>query len=487
MNRSTTVFLVLLAAALLGFLFFVKPKIESTRSRIQSNTYLLDFRSSDIQRLKIIQGSDVITLHRLDEGWEIETPIQDTASAQIVEKLLFDLLNLRVWDRIPERSWRAENLTLKDFGLETPKQRISLSGDTDADILLGTDAAGENRIFARLSNSHEVCVIDATLRQFAEQKVDAFRDTRLLAISPSQIQSFALRRADGEFEVVRSGNRWKLTRPIDALASSQAITALLEKILGAEVLSFPDQKDTPPSVSGLSDPRFVLRLTANQSEEEITLQIGLPAREIENAIYASVSNRPGVLVLPASIVDTLRIPLDDLRERRLFDINPDIVDLVEIITPEKTISWKRKGDDWIPTDAPPDAPVLPKGDMDAFLLKIGEAEVEKFCPPETLPSDVGLESPVAILRLSSILSENTPEDQAGIKQLIELRFGNKSEDEIYLQSTQNEDIALVNTSILEKIISGPQPITTWEEEPILEKKLDVFNTEQPSSISSEQK
>lgn len=462
MNRGLTVFLLLVAAGLLVFIFVIAPNQTTTRDREVSQGYLLDFRMPDIRGIEIYNGNERIEIERKHGTWRMIRPVKDFAAEAEVGKLLSSAQALQAVDRITPRQMEERELTLQSFGLENPKQRIDFKGDGFEEIQFGKAAAGEGLVYARQLKSDDVYVVRKTFQELAFRAPDAFRQRRLTTLVPSRITAFTLSRDGGEISVIQQAGRWQIERPLEAEASPAAVAEFLAPVLAAPIQSFIDQAGESEAVFGLTSPRVSLDFTPAAGGDPQRLRIGADAPE-EGQLYASLTGREGVFTLPKEVLEPLQITIDGLRSRRLFSVNPDVVDLVSIRLGEQRLELERAGDDWRVVGSGTAAEVIPQRVLDALIEGLGSAEVERYeaVLPEDFPA-YGLETPEAEFRIASRLSENTPEATQGEQPLVRVRFGQSRDGVVFARVDDRPELAVLPVTVLQKLTVDPGALRARE-------------------------
>jgi len=462
MNRGLTIFLVLVAAGLAFFILVVAPHQTSTRDREVSGGYLLEFSLPEIRSIEIYNGNELIEIRREGAVWRIVRPVRDFAGDREISKLLQRAQNLRALDRITPGQMRERGLTMQDFGLEKPKQRIDFKGDGFEEIQFGKAAAGEGLVYVRQLGSDDVLVVTAEFQETAFRDVDAFRLRRLTRMVPGQLDVVRIRRDGGQIDLEREGLEWRIVRPLDALADGQAVAEFLTPLLSAPIEDFVAESREAGGAFGLVEPRATLELTRTRETETVTMVFGGDAPE-GDLVYVTMSDREGVFAIPGKLLDDLRTTVDALRARDLYRVNPDIVDRILIEREGEELALERRGDDWVPAGSGPDVEVIPKRLLDRFIESIGQTEVERYeAMLAAEAGEFGLEDPVARLELSAWLSENTPEAARGEEKIVEVAFGVVRDGLVAARVNGRSEIAFVPQTILDQLLTDPEAFRAME-------------------------
>ncbi len=434
------------------------PNTEEAKRRAGN---LLNFERDNLEGVEIQNGEETITLRRADGKWRVEAPIQDQADAQAVTKMLADLENWEKDETIPSSEMEANKSRLAEYDLVKPKLRLKLLGkEMPPEILLGKEAALENRMYVRFANSPETFLVRQTVKKDIEIKPEEFRDRKLTEIASAQVTRVVLKTPAGEMELQKHGDDWEIVKPLRARADNQKIRDLLAQVTSARIEQFvaDDRGDLRPY--GLAEPRGSITLFTADDGQGRTLQIGTAPEQEKEQVYVRFSARSFVYTLPKKIEGILAFMPADLRDRHLVRFATDVLDRVTIEAPgrAKTV-LARKDQNW--TIANLDNRPANSAEVARLLETLKNEPVKKFV--EDVASDLpkyGLDQPQLRLTFSSFASENTAESKAGEEPFATVAFGRTEGEEVFARVGEEPFIVTVRRRLLDDIFVDP---VQWQE------------------------
>lgn len=443
MSRFWTIFLVLLALGAAAFLFLVEPGWESTREHLATRDVVLTVDPLSIRAIRVISGDDGFELERKDDGWHVGPKPKDLASPDAVARLLAATSALRVYDAV-----RADEVQsgrrLDDFGLEKPRSRIEVEADRKTTIFFGKDAAGDNRIYVRRDGSDDVYVVDDALQRLAFRNADDFRDRRLSAIAPDRVDRFSIKRDDGEIALERGSRGWNLVKPLRARADSAAVDRLLGEMLGLPILKFVADESNDLGAFG-ARPRAEIVFQLDDEERPVALRLA-GAPESGGNVLAQFTARDSVYELPAKAWQALQVTPDQLRDRRLLDLNLDTVDAIRLRRGDRERVLTRDGEGWRDERGVE----IAASQMEKFSQALLGAKVERYLPlTDAARREAGIGAPEGSITFEALLSENTPETTAGRRVVARVEIGRREGDNVFVRVNDEPEIAVIPAAVLD--------------------------------------
>jgi hypothetical protein len=454
MNTRTTLLLALVAGGSFAYLWFVDRHQESTRDAAESSSKVVTLERDQVSHLTIRNANSLIELEKKDGIWRMEQPLQDRADPSAIDRLLGHLDGLRHDAKI-ELPKGKEQDSLKEFGLvdsETSLKWKTTAGK-ETELLLGKDSAVAGKLYIRRKGQNAAFVVRNDLRNRLTAGPDEFRDHRLSALQVSSVQKFTIRNGESEVELERHASDWDIVKPLRARADTARTNDFLATLLGAQISQFFPEAPSPEQ--GLTDPRATVTAVVEGQKEPVVLQIGATPSGEENKdrSFAKISGRSAVTVVTNTVLDPLlKARPNDLRDRKLIRVEPDIVDRITIETQDgEPLLLIRKGEGWTCTENGREAPA--KDGLAAKLLsEIIAAESMKFVAD--LSADLnkyGLAKPSVRVRLSSFATENTAESKSGENPLVTLLFGETDGEACYAKLEEEPFIVTASKTFLDSI------------------------------------
>jgi Domain of unknown function (DUF4340) len=473
MNWKTTVVLAAIALGAFVYLRFFELKQPGTEEARRQAQNVVNFDRDKIDAIVILNGDEKIELRRRDNRWRLETPIKDQADGSLIDNLLSDLGNWQKEGTISAKEIDADKSKLTEYGLNKPKLRLKLIGqDKPPAILFGKDAALEGKMYVRFENSKETYLAGQSIKKEIDKKPEEFRDRKLTDLVAAQVSRVVLKTPAGEIELQKRGDQWEILKPLRAPGDDQKIGDLIAQVTASRIQQFVADDHGDLQAYGLAEPRGAITLFTQENKEGQLLQIGGVPEKEKDQIYVRFAPRGFVYTLPKKVEEILNTKPDDLRDRHLVRIDPNILDRITIDAPgkDKTV-LARKDENWTiasRNNAPANA-----GEVRRLIDTLQNERVTRFV--EDVASDLpkyGLDKPQLQLTFSSFASENTAETKAGEEPFATVTFGKVDGDNVYARLADEPFVVTVRHSLLDQIPIDP---LQWQELSIFKFKPEQIH------------
>ncbi|MEI6351364.1 MAG: DUF4340 domain-containing protein [Verrucomicrobiota bacterium] len=468
MNTKTTLLLLAAAGGIFGFIQLYEMKQPTTRETVGREQYMLLFDRNNISGISITSSQDKIELRKHGTGWELEAPLKDRADQGAVEQILTACETLRQDAGLVGKI--ADKKKLKDFGVAKSNLRIKLLGqDAPPELWFGKETAVEGKSYARLDGSNKVAVVSSDLKTLLTRKADELRDRHLADFEPARVTNLSLKTVDGEIALTKSHGHWGFTKPLKARADDATVDRLLTDLLGTGIVAFVQGQGANFSSYGLSEPRATLTFHTLIHDKPIMLEFGAGDEKTGN-IYARISDRTAVYLLPKSLEPLLTLKPNQLRDRRLLRVDFDLVDRITVAPENKPrVVLQRKQEDWMLVDPSADSrQAANAAKIQVLVQTLQTRQISAFVAD--VASDLpkyGLDKPKLRLTFSSYASENTAESNAGEHPLLTASFGNTDGDKVYARIEDEPFVVAVDKSLVESISRDP---VEWRALPVFQYK-----------------
>jgi hypothetical protein len=472
MKTKTTLLLLALVVALGIFIKYESKKPNTAEAQRQSRN-VVNFDREKLNGIMILNGDDKIELRRQDRKWRIEAPFKDQADSSAIESFLAALENWQKDTTIPAEEIAKDRSRLDEFGLSKAKLRLKLIGnDMPPEIVFGSDAAFEGKIYVRLEGADDVFLTGQSVRNDISKKPEEFRDKKLTELNTTQITRVLLKTAAGEMELEKKADHWEIVKPLRARGNDQKIGDLLAQVTTALIQQFvaEDRGDLHPY--GLTEPRGSITLFGPDDKPGTPgqmLQIGGVPEQAKDQVYVRFAPRNAVYTVPKKIEEILAAKPADLRDRHLVRLDTNILDRITIEAAGKTKTvLARKAEGWIIANR--DNQPANASEVSRLLELLKNEQVTQFV--EDVASDLpkyGLDKPQLQVTLSSFASENTAETTAGEHPIASIAFGKIEGNDVYARLGDEPFIVAVRRALLDEIFSDP---LQWQELAIFKFKPD---------------
>ena len=472
MKLKNTLLLLVAALAILGFIQFYEKGLPTSPQSAERSGRVVQFERDKISAITIKNTETTIELRKTKDGaWMMEKPVKDRADSMAVSQLFTTAEALKS-EALASDAKGASKEQLKEFGVANPETRLTFGGgDKPVELLFGKDAAVEGKLYIRLNDSNVVHVISTDLKTQVTKKTDEFRDHKLTDIATTQVHKIVIKTAAGEMESARKDGHWSLSKPLKARGDDQKIADLISQVANAQVSSFATDASNLTAF-GLQEPRGTVTLFTEGNEQPTVLQIGAATETDKEKIYAKLSTRDAVCVVPKSVETLLDTKPNDLRDKNLVRVEADIVDRITIEGADgNKIVLARSGESWVRKAGDKDQPINAAAAA-RLLSEVRGQQVAGFITDVAtdLPK-YGLDQPAVKMTLSSYASENTAETKAGEKPILSVFFGKTDGDIVYAKLDDEPFVVSVPKTILDFAMTDP---LSWQDLAIYKNKADEF-------------
>lgn len=173
---------------------------------------------------------------------------------------------------------------------------------------------------------------------------------RILDVDVTEVAGIILRYPnEPEIELVRDGERWRLSRPIEFAADGEAVDRLLQQIADTKSERRIKMADAEPlSTYGLEGDGQHARvsITMKNGAKLPDLVIG-QTTPVGYSAFARVDNRAEIVVVPLLLHTGIKKSVLDLRDKQMFDVDPQHVTAMEVGVGERIVRMERRGDEWM--------------------------------------------------------------------------------------------------------------------------------------------
>jgi len=434
MSRLATILLILLATGLGVYVGTTQRWRTSPERIIQPGTALFQFDPDTIRHISIKNGDDSFLIKRGPEGWILESPNPDIANPEAVAAIFQTALTTPVIDRIdPSEIYDDQNLAT--YGVLKSTLQLDFKGDRPLPLLFGKTSPDGNRTYVSFENSKAIYLIPINLSKLAALPYDNFREPRLAAIDPERVRRIEIRQGATSLELENNGRGWRIIKPLDAAADNEAVAELLKKWSALRLASFDQSSKKTESSPAPFDQVSEIRIFSEDMTEPTIVSIGKTLADGFVPVRLQPRNIGGTA--PPALAEASAIDLDQLRDRSLARLNPDLVDLIRWHDGGTKTEIRRHEGRW-------------SSAVEKFFQILAATKSSRYAPatPAELAA-ASLTPPPSRLEFLSVLSENTPEALAGEHPVLSLAIGAPQADgtiPVHIEGTP--EIAFVPASFL---------------------------------------
>mgnify|MGYP000088417607 CR=1 FL=1 len=351
MNFKTTLVLLILLVGASIYLLVEKWRGErpiEDKPRAGEAKKILDLSSDAIGRVRMAWEDGTVELERVSDGWRLRKPVDAKAVGWQVDSLLSELTGARATGEVEISPDRAAAM-----GFEKPRLTIELqAGDRVTRVEIGRKALVGDDFYVRVDRGPRAWIVSSgplyqRATRTADETADSLRDKKLLGADVAMADSLEIETADARFRFEKSGDDWRMTQPRAMPAEESKITGLLNALRDLEAQKFVAPGSSEAARVRLDPPRIRATFTVTPPASTkpttrpapVTVLIGPFVDLREESLYAGVEGS-GVAarVSKWSIERLENLKLDDLRDRRVMNIDPITVSSIQIV---REATWTR--------------------------------------------------------------------------------------------------------------------------------------------------
>jgi hypothetical protein len=429
---SPTLIAALILIVLLGYLFL--SEIMGNKETETGKGLFPEIDKPQIGSMTLRYANHEITLTEDAGKWlVIKDSKRFSGDNDAVGSLLNEISGMEV------QKIAADNpSSLDDFGLNNPRVEVIFRMAHDGyKLLVGSETPVGSGTYVKTGEGGKVLIVDKnSLLPFLDRSENDFRDKEILALDEDKINSITFRSDDSSFEVEREDGRWLGKDMPDYIQLDQdRIRLILKPFLNLNIDNF--ETDNPKNLSayGLDKPSAEIEIF----EDDNSTRILFGNKKENGDYYIKLDSESPVYSVSEHVFFQIPEKIDEIRVRKVVDIDPMRVRGVEIKEGGKDLSVSKIGDTWtVINDGK--AQVNEKKIKD-LLNEIGSLEVETFVDDN--PRDL---APYGLDRPELQITVTGPGDEK-----VTLLFGSKEDKKVYIKILGQNSIYKMSDVILSKI------------------------------------
>jgi len=334
-------------AALLGALYWSNHHPASdnpVKASSDASPKILSLNTADVSRVAIDhKDQPAVELSRNSSGaWQITAPKALPADQESVSSLVSTLSSLNA-DRLIED--KASNLA--SYGLANPPLQVdvTLKDNKTQKLLIGDQTPSGNDYYALLSGDPRVFTLASYNKSSLDKSASDLRDKRLLSADFDKVSQIQLLNQNPknkqEITLARNKDSWQILKPGPYRADSNRVDDLVRSLQNANMenpSTSDENKDDAAFKSG--SPVATAIITGASGNQELQI------RKAKDDYYAKSTVVPGIYKVSSSVATNLDKPLDDFRNKKLFDFGYEDPNKIEIHDGSKGYFLTRSGSDW---------------------------------------------------------------------------------------------------------------------------------------------
>lgn len=390
---TSTIVLVVILAALGGYIYFVDSKTPAGDAAVKEKVFTVE--ADKIQEIRVTSGPETAVLQKVDGAWRMTEPVQADADETEISSLTSNLSTLEI-NRVVD-----ENASdLAQYGLSNPPVIVAFKaeGGVEGQIAFGDKTPTESDLYALEPGEKKVFAVSSYLETTFNKKPFDLRDKRALKFDRDKAETLEIAQGPSKLSMTRKGTEWTITAPIQARGDYGAIEGLLTRLSTASMTKLVASEADSLAKYGLDKP--VLTAAVGTGSSRAVLALG---REENGETYARDEARPMIFTVDQTLVTDLKKGADDYRDRDLFEFRPFNADRLRLTRGGQTFEFQKipgTGDNPVDkwqrvTDG--SASDVETTKMDDLLTKLSSLRAQSFAGTD---AGTGLQSPTLIVSVS---------------------------------------------------------------------------------------
>lgn len=335
MKANPLVMAVALLAILGGAVWYTRenpPENEDEAPKI------LDLEEDDIRAVTLRrEGEDPIAVRRGEDGeWEFGGGLEVAADDSSVGLMIGSLASLNA-DRVV-----AENvLEWEPYDLEEPELRVSYElAEGGGELQFGRETPTGSGIFARLKDDPRLFTVYSYNKTSFEKSVFDLRDKRMLRVDQDSITEVTVEAGQGKLAFAQSDGDWRITGPRELRADDFTVGDLVRAVRTAEMTTVLEEGEATGKYS-FRRPLATVAVTDAEGSHELAI-----AKD-GDTYYARSSAHAGVYEVSSTLAESLDKPVEEFRNKKLFDFGYADPERVEVRAGERHATVARADEQWI--------------------------------------------------------------------------------------------------------------------------------------------
>jgi hypothetical protein len=357
-------------AALSGAVWYTKqhPPSAAPATPTASNPSLVNIPAASITGVEIARkDGTTVTLEQKNSKWAITGPTPFAADQEAVASMTSSVSPATADSVVDEKPADPGK-----YGLSTPSVTVTIhekSGKTDK-IVFGDDVPAGSLVYARVNNDPKVYAVSATVRDGLAKKPSDLRDKRLLTFDSNQLTRVELDSAKSNVEFGKNNqNEWTVVKPQPYRADNFQVEELTRKLADAkmDLATTPDDAKKAETAFAAGTPVATAKVADSAGTQSLTV------RKNKDDYYAKSTVVSGVFKVPADLGKELEKPLEDFRNKKVYDFGFSDPTKLEVQQGSNDNTFVRAGTDW-----KRNGQVMDSGSVQGLIDKLRDLSAVKF-------------------------------------------------------------------------------------------------------------
>lgn len=310
---------------------------QDKKDAAAENPVLLNVSDTALDSIEIQKkdGSKV-TLEKKSGKWSITAPAPYPADQDAVSSIATALSPANGDSVVDEKPGDVAR-----YGLSNPNVTVSIheKGGRSDQLLIGDDIPGGSMVYVRVGGNPKVFAAASSLKTSFDKGLNDLRDKRLLTFDQGQLTRINLAEGKTDIEFGKNAqSEWAIVAPQPYRADNFQVEELLRKLSDSKMDLTASAADTDKAAHSFATGKPVATLKLTDSTGTQALEI----RKNGDDYFGKSSIVAGAYKLSADLGKQVEKPLDDFRNKKIFDFGFSDPNRVEI----QGKTFTKSGADW---------------------------------------------------------------------------------------------------------------------------------------------
>lgn len=392
---------------------------------------VISLEKSAIQRIKMQHsGQKSIICEQKRSNWEITAPMTIKADNNAVDKIISDLIDLKV-----EKFVDDNPADLSVYGLSQPQLEIVLTTTEGLDKSLLIGKQENDQLYAKIASENPVFLISSNI--VIPDDPNDLRDRTVIAFDKDAVDKLELKNPKNSIVIEKKAEGtetiWEITAPVKVKADKSKIEGILNELDSLRIRDFVSDKPENLAMYGLSQPQIQITLSIKGFEPK-TLVLG---QKIGESVYAKTASVSSVYTLDAVMFTELNKGIMELRDLQVMKFKTDDVKRMELKKKSGNIAFIRQERDWRIVE--PTKEKANSYEINNILNKLSDLKTDKFLADGS--SEYGLVQPEVEVTLT--FANNS------VKKLV---VGKKLADGNSAYAKVDKDIFIIGKDVVDELM-----------------------------------
>ena len=273
--------------------------------------------------------SKTVNCGKREDTWYVTQPIEAKADTQEIERILSDLLLLRVSTYEADGADATVLAQLEKYGLDEPRIQLKLiDRDITHTLNIGSavppESGQQEHVYVRDAHYESVYTMPDDIYRLLNKSAFDLRDKRVIDFQRTATNRFSISIRGQEEVVCTKGydNIWELQTPTGKIKTdAKAVDDLLFGVDSLEAVAFVESPVGNLASYGLAAPSMKVAFTQKGEDKPVILLIGDSAED--ETVYVKSEYSPQVARVERALIDKIALGAGWLRDKQVLNFHID--------------------------------------------------------------------------------------------------------------------------------------------------------------------